>query len=393
MCGLVGVFGANEGLAPIKMFNKMLFLDTVRGRHSTGVIRVNKSNEVATIKEAVTGEMFLDMKRSQDFLALKEKPVALLGHNRAATVGAVNRNNAHPFSHNGVHLSHNGTLRNERDLDSYFDHEVDSEMLCDDISRNGLKETLEKVDGAFALTWVDEADGTINIVRNSERPLWICTVSNTDSRGKPIGVPWVAYASEPWMLDAPVWSQGLTYVEKPVIVPKLTWMKFDIEGVKAAKTHKDYVECMTQEKVKEAPYQYNNWGSSYRGSKTTECTKSSASTPISTSTPVNKVHESDKHMTTVVFVPSGTTMLGSEDGSSTRYYLNGLTAKGSRVKCAVDQPTYNLFIENKIAEITCKKLCIENSDSGKLQQIRCTAMGNIFSYKTKVQKDLPVKKN
>ena len=99
MCGLVGVVG-DISHGEKKAFETMLYIDAIRGHHSTGVISGSLSRPVAWLKKAVTAVDFLDLKAAEKLLS---KPTcALLGHNRYATKGAVNATNAHPFEFGSI---------------------------------------------------------------------------------------------------------------------------------------------------------------------------------------------------------------------------------------------------------------------------------------------------
>lgn len=114
----------------------------------------------------------------------------LLGHNRWATVGGINRHTAHPFDFTSLIGAHNGTLKRQNLLDNSAMFDVDSENLYYHMDINGLDDTLTKTDGAFALTWYNRHEGTMNFIRNDDRELYY-VVSEC-------GV--LFWASEEWML-------------------------------------------------------------------------------------------------------------------------------------------------------------------------------------------------
>lgn len=199
MCGLVGYIITQEKLnAPdeqkyIKFFRKALFLDTLRGFDSTGVARLDGSGNCSVMKKAMMAPDFLDCKRVTEFLSpLQEYSWALMGHNRAATVGNVNAANAHPFTHGDVTLMHNGTLSWRPKTDKKFD--TDSEQICYAISQCTSNQEvitlLESLEGSYALVWYDAKNGKINLARNEERPL---VIQETE-----LGM---IYASESWILE------------------------------------------------------------------------------------------------------------------------------------------------------------------------------------------------
>ena len=199
MCGLVG-FLITDSKCPLaevnryqKYFSKALYIDTLRGADSTGVARIDNDWVAATYKKAMPGYDFLEHGIAQEFMTGGATYLSsMLGHNRAATAGAVNAVNAHPFTHGDVTLMHNGTLDTDYGVGNKF--AVDSENICytlskctDDASRKTLLEALE---GAFALVWYDEGTRTVNFARNEKRPLHF---QETDHG-------WL-YASEAWMIE------------------------------------------------------------------------------------------------------------------------------------------------------------------------------------------------
>lgn len=174
MCGLVG-FAANHISATERAFFKtMLFLDEIRGPHSTGIAAVEKNTDVHIYKRALKASDFLQLDGTSDVISDGE--MVLLGHNRYTTVGATNDSNAHPFYHKGIVLAHNGTLRNKQLINKGQElYATDSETVCAAIAENNgeAKEVIERLEGAYALTWYDEYQNTLNLARNSERPLWV----------------------------------------------------------------------------------------------------------------------------------------------------------------------------------------------------------------------------
>lgn len=136
----------------------------------------------------------------------------LMGHNRWATVGAVNEENAHPFQQYHITGAHNGTLDNYTDyrLEHMDRFETDSEGLFYNIATQGLKEAIGKAGGAWCLAWWDSNERSFNLLRNDQRPLFYVMSEN----GKTL-----YYASENWMLDVALARVGIKrgdIVELPV---------------------------------------------------------------------------------------------------------------------------------------------------------------------------------
>lgn len=178
MCGIVGAFSTNGKYpksALVSFFRQALFADTFRGEDSTGIaIMGAKSTQPEVYKKALAAPDFLQLKKVE---ALLDPPTGgihfMLGHNRAATKGGVNDDTAHPFQEGNITLVHNGTVTNHRTLPDGNSYDVDSEAICHAISVQGLEATVKELLGAFTLVWHDAEDGTLNFIRNDERPLWV----------------------------------------------------------------------------------------------------------------------------------------------------------------------------------------------------------------------------
>lgn len=198
MCGLV--FAASKWsliASDVDIFKKMLIADQFRGEHSTGVFSLyrpyGKDHYFEVTKEATSGSVFaesISFKKATNGLRHAsqvgktitgiDSPRVLFGHNRYATVGAVNEKNAHPFHHEHIVLAHNGTLRDQSLLPDHKRFEVDSENIAYSIAKIGIDETVKKLNGAFALIWYNDQEKTINFLRNKEREFHLFEMDNGD---------------------------------------------------------------------------------------------------------------------------------------------------------------------------------------------------------------------
>lgn len=189
MCGIVGCVGKIYSKEE-DVFKLLLKLDVIRGEHSTGVCSVTK-DKASWATSKMVGTTY-DLLATKDFSELmKRTHLMLFGHNRQATRGTISNDNAHPFAHGHIIGCHNGTLNSVFNLKDSKKFTVDSEALYYDMSHNGAKKTIEKLNGAFALCWYDDNERTINLVRNSERPLYYCYTKDHKT---------FFWASESWML-------------------------------------------------------------------------------------------------------------------------------------------------------------------------------------------------
>ena len=183
MCGIVGFITEQEKIGEAdrgKFLKQALIVDSLRGMDSTGVFAVGHEPEFEDgtpwwYKQLGTGAEFVTSKDYWETLYDLEKYRCVVGHNRAATMGSVSADNAHPFQEGPITLVHNGTLRSTYMLPNPMaglpDVDVDSHAICYNLAHNTVEDVVSKLYGAFALVWHDARDDSINVVRNSERPL------------------------------------------------------------------------------------------------------------------------------------------------------------------------------------------------------------------------------
>jgi hypothetical protein len=181
--------------------------DLVRGPHSTGLAAANRSGDITVYKTTQDGYGFATDPRA--VRTVNHTHSVLIGHNRFATQGAQTQRNAHPFEHGLIVGAHNGTLQNAYDLDDWKDFQVDSDCLFHNIAKDGITKTIEKARGAWALTWYDGADNTINMLRNDQRPL----VFAYDEDKKRL-----VWASESWILNGTVGRRDFKFHNNKILV-------------------------------------------------------------------------------------------------------------------------------------------------------------------------------
>lgn len=187
MCGIFGLLeSSSSGLfsSDAKIVWGMALLTSMRGADATGFIGVDVKKNQTDFMKAVGGPWeWNNWKQSDEFMKrIVNKYNVVIGHGRAATIGKNIALNAHPFKHGDITLVHNGTLRNFAALKSKhkLNFDVDSEAVCYLMNKIGLEETINEIDGAFALAWWDAKTQTVNFIRNHERPL--CYTVSTNNR-------------------------------------------------------------------------------------------------------------------------------------------------------------------------------------------------------------------
>lgn len=171
MCGLVGVAG-NLSQEDVTIFNELLIVNTLRGKHSVGVGSVSSTGtHIGYIKNSCSPRGLIGTEGYGTFANTSMSMI--IGHNRHATIGKVNADNAHPFRHGPVIGAHNGTLRSYHEIkDKANSFETDSEHLMFALSKDSAENVIGKISGAWALTWFDQDSQRGFFLRNSERPLF-----------------------------------------------------------------------------------------------------------------------------------------------------------------------------------------------------------------------------
>lgn len=188
--------------------------------HSTGVAAAfkGKKRHIEYLVDKEVTDPF-DFLFTPEVVKELEGASCVIGHCRHATVGKINTDNAHPYEFEHIIGAHNGTvmsLQNEADRKGTTDSYLLYKMLNDE----GIDETIKRVgSGAYALTWFDKRDNTLNLLRNDQRPLFLMTAPGT-----------VYWASEADFLNL-VGSRSTLKVEKPCIIPANTLHTIDLTNM------------------------------------------------------------------------------------------------------------------------------------------------------------------
>jgi len=204
VCGLIGIFSSNMLMKHKEVLSTLLYLDTFRGKDSTGVAAIRHNADTAILKSTVPGYEFIEGNRLDHHLRLND--FCWIGHNRFGTIGKNIKSNAHPFEildEDGSVLlvgAHNGTLKNKHILADHATFGTDSEALFNSIALEGLEKTIATVDGAWALTYYDHITEELRFLRNKERPLFFAFEE---------GCKTLVWASEIWMIRIAMSRFGL----------------------------------------------------------------------------------------------------------------------------------------------------------------------------------------
>ena len=203
MCGLAGMIGRDLGPKHLGMFKDMLYVSSLRGPHSTGVASVAK-DKIVLNKMTGDAALFLDYFGGAKGYLSRPRQMALLGHCRWATVGNVNKQNAHPFDTGRFIGAHNGTLKDDAYLPRKHDTRTDSELMFRDMNEKGIVPVLRDLHfwSAWAVSIWDKDNQRLHLARNMDRPLFF-GINKKD--------PTIVWASELRFLAFAAMGAGLEF--------------------------------------------------------------------------------------------------------------------------------------------------------------------------------------
>jgi glucosamine 6-phosphate synthetase-like amidotransferase/phosphosugar isomerase protein len=173
MCGLFG--GASSTLVDIEVDRviQLGIIAQLRGTDSTGILTQHRASGQAITrihKDTVNSSVFFEEPAIKGFIKEK-RPYIIAGHCRAATVGEVTVENAHPYYLGKIAGMKNGTIHN---LKGKTKDETDSQAFLRLIQDEGLEAAMHEAQGGgYAACWIDSRNQTLNFVRNGGRPLFL----------------------------------------------------------------------------------------------------------------------------------------------------------------------------------------------------------------------------
>lgn len=160
MCGIFGAIGKDYEMNTVKVIG---ILNEDRGNQATGMY-----NGIRIVKEVYPAKLFFTG------MSKEQGSNIFLGHTRLATMGdKSDPNNAHPFHIGNIVGAHNGCISNTYELGKLLDkkYEVDSQYIFHLLSCYTPEVAFNKLEGSFAVWWVDTRDTTKVMFYRKSNPI------------------------------------------------------------------------------------------------------------------------------------------------------------------------------------------------------------------------------
>lgn len=194
MCGIAGVFGinnftkikgsvvnGNQLYTPNKntylknYFSALLHISQLRGQDSSGLFLVDNKQQYSFLKDTCTSSTLISTNRYSSLLSSADWDVCI-GHSRAATVGGMTYDAAHPHIYENIMLVHNGTVRNHNaKLTGCPVGVSDSSALAwklNELDVGDAHKLFASIQDFGAVIWYDFRDKSLNIAKDDSRPLF-----------------------------------------------------------------------------------------------------------------------------------------------------------------------------------------------------------------------------
>lgn len=249
MCGIIAAINCSHYSRDSEDFlSNAILVGAVRGQDSTGLVQTDRKNKIYTHKLAISGSAFLNNNTTQAFIKDASRSPITIIHHRAATVGSVNANNAHPFICDMSSVNpatkkehvlvgvHNGSLVNWKTKPKAAEFEVDSNWALAHIAQHGV-EAFEDIEGPYCFMWVDnKTPNRLMVARNHGRPMH--AVFSKDRKE-------VFFASEAGMLAWLCERNRITTEDNIMVLGTDTLYTFDTNGPTVTITTTDIPKKVT----------------------------------------------------------------------------------------------------------------------------------------------------
>lgn len=198
MCGLYGWIRAADAPAPVceamALLSRMLCaVNQMRGEDSTGWAWGGAGQEPQLLRAPLPANKFLREQATAYAPAFAPATQWLIGHTRAATIGAIDLANTHPFQFKGLIGAHNGSITNHLSfnadkLEGLSVPDCDSAHLLAHAATVGMKAALADARGSIALSVTNAPYDAVTLYQDAADRLavayvkaWRAAVWSSDS--------------------------------------------------------------------------------------------------------------------------------------------------------------------------------------------------------------------
>lgn len=181
MCGIAGAMSSNLSMHDLGYVRQLMVLSVLRGWDGSGAFAVYPHHKKLRIdvhkSELCAAELACDPKFNKMVDVNNTKIVC--SHSRAPTRGGSDLDAVHPHRVGSLTGVHNGTMFTVMNT-TVKQTESDSQLVFRAIFEHGVEEFIKNSRGAYSLVWTNAEDGTLNFLRNDQRPMVFARIGNGD---------------------------------------------------------------------------------------------------------------------------------------------------------------------------------------------------------------------
>lgn len=213
MCGICGGMSYPLNMNELNHIRTLMVMSSLRGFEGSGAITVKSVKSKIIVNTVKTVLSSAELAVDPDFDAITNNPKIVIAHARAPTKGGNEEEFIHPHSSGHITGVHNGTMF-EIMGEKVSDNESDSKKIFEALNAHSIEDFIKESRGAYSLVWVDTKNGTLNFLRNDQRPIIWARVGGDDASC-------MFFASEKSMLDYALVTRG-SYMQANIkyVMPK-----------------------------------------------------------------------------------------------------------------------------------------------------------------------------
>lgn len=176
MCGIVGGMSSTLNQGELNKIKGLMIMSCFRGMFGSGSMVVVPQKKTLSIMTHKTELCAAELMCDEDFLsAIGKSPKIVVTHARAPTKGDNSLDNVHPHRCKHITGVHNGTMYRIMDK-TIGNDESDSVAVFAAIAEHGVEAFVKESRGAYSLVWLDVKNGTLNFLRNDQRPMVLASI-------------------------------------------------------------------------------------------------------------------------------------------------------------------------------------------------------------------------